>query len=138
MSLLDFDAPQLWQLVLGHGDPGGSMARGARASICHRCDAHRIHGLDADWAALPAMADAEPLSALGEVQATIQGLRTYDLTRHGAGFQLDGRDHTHVKGRPAGSGRVDVLVEHLCGAAFDRAPPVLVLRRPPTSSVPPF
>jgi hypothetical protein len=137
VNLLDATAPDLWQIVRGRSDAGG-MIRQARASTCPTCGGWRIHGLDADMAALPAMCDPEPLSALGEAQATILGLRTYDLSRCGAGYQLDGRDHFHVKGRPAGSGVVDVLAEHRCGAALDRASPVLQLRRPSTDTVPPF
>lgn len=138
MSLFDAIAPDLWQVVLGRSEAGGPMARNASASTCPRCDAYRIHGLDSDYAALDAFVDPEPISAFGEVQATIAGLRTYDLTRRGGGYQLDGRDFTHVKGRPAGSGAGDVLAEHRCGVALDRAPPVRQLHRPSDSNVPPF
>lgn len=138
MSLFDAIAPDLWQAVLGRSEAGGGMVRQAKASTCRRCDAYRIHGLDSDYAALPAFADPEPLSAFGEVQATIAGLRTYELSRHGSGHRIDGRDFTHVKGRPAGSGLVDVLAEHRCGILLDRAPPVLRPSRPAMSTEPPF
>lgn len=137
-SLLDDLAPDLWQVVLGRKEPGGSMARNARASTCPKCGAYRIHGLDSDWAALPAKVDPEPLSALGEAQATIGGLRTYELSRYGGGYRIDGRNDLTVRGRPAGSGRIDVLAEHRFGVALDRAPPVIRLSRPVSSAVPPF
>lgn len=130
--------PALWWTVLGRGQAGGSTIRRARATECPKCQARTLRGLDADLAALVAHADPEPLSALGEAQATILGLRTFELNRHGAGYELDWRDDTHVAGRPAGSGVVDVLAEHRCGSALDHAPPVVGAKRQPTPDHPPF
>lgn len=138
MNLLDLDAPDLWLLVLGRNEPGGAMARPARASMCPSCGAHRIHGLDADWAALPAKVDPRPLTALGEALAIVSGLRTYDLGRYGSGYQLDYRDQGHVQSRPAGSGRSDVLAEHRCHLTLDHGPPVLRRRSVTTDPTPPF
>lgn len=131
-------APDLWQLVLGADEPGGTMTRQAKASTCLRCDGYRLHGLDADICALDAYVHPVPISALGEVQATIAGLRTYELKRRKPGYQIERRDFSHVRGRPAGSGAVDVLAEHRCGFHPDPAPPVLLLPRSTIDAVPPF
>lgn len=138
MSLLDGLAPDLWQLVLGRDEPGGTMARNTKADTCTKCGGWLLHGLDADWGALDTYADPEPLSALGEVQAAIAGLRTFELHRCRGGYELDRRCDSKIRFRPAGSGKVDVLAEHRCGVVLDRAPPVLRLSIPSTATAPPF
>lgn len=114
----------LWELVAARHE-GGPLNRVAKADLCPRCDRPRLYGLDDDWCALDSKVDPEPLSALGEVQATIAGLRTFELRRSREGFSLDRRHEGSIRGRPAGSGVVDVLAEHRCGVVLATGPPVL-------------
>jgi hypothetical protein len=128
----------LWNLILGDDEPGGPITRAAKAAICLRCDGCRLDGLDSDRCALDVHVDPEPISAFGELQATLAGLRTFEIRRVAGGYHLEWRDAGHIRVRPAGSGRVDVLVEHRCGFVVDRAPPVLRVRSVSVFDVPPF
>lgn len=133
-----FGGPHLWDRVLARGEVGGPIVRAAGAGRCKACEAFLIQGLDGDQCALDARADADPVSALGEAHARILGLRTYELWRTKGAWNLELRDMGAIRRRPAGSGVVDVLAEHLCGLILDHAE----LRNPPrqitTDTEPPF
>jgi hypothetical protein len=136
-GLLDVLAPELWQRILGPGPAGGSMARVARADNCRKCGVYIAYGLDDDVCAFEAFADVEPVTSLGEAQATLLGLRTYELRRTRDGFQIDHRHWAHIAGRPADATPLDVLAEHRCGQQLDRAEPN-IRPRTTTTTEPPF
>lgn len=131
-----FDGPLLWARVLGTGELDGPIVRAAGAGVCRRCRGFLILGLDSDRCALDAKADAEPVSALGEAQALVLGLRTYDLGRTKGAWHLEWRDAGAIRTRPPG--QVDVLAEHRCGSNLDRTDPRHAPVVAVTNATPPF
>lgn len=115
------------------------MARLVKAGNCPRCGAPWLYALDDDMMALNAKVHPEPLSGLGEVQATLAGIRTFELRRTKGGYNLDWRHRWAIKGRPAGAGVIDVLAEHRCGVVLATAASVLhVPSLVPVNAVPNF
>lgn len=127
------------------------ISRRARLTPCpgsvggRRCPDLVLAGLDDDWAALEARTDPLPLSPLGEALAAVEDRATYALSRTGAGWMLDRRDHHKITYAPAGSrSRRDVVRQHRCGTPPPSgpltAPSSFPETRPPTPAggPPPF
>lgn len=96
------------------------LTRRARPRRCPGCGTWTLAGLDADVCALEAHADPTPLTPLGEVAALLGGVRTVELVNSGGRHQLEQRLPDHIEGRPACSGRFDVLALHRCGQPIPR------------------
>lgn len=105
----------LEQLLIrrGHLSPEG-VGRRSQPRRCRRCGRRTLVGLDSEWAAVRAEVDPTPITALGEMVAQLEGRRTYALVVDGGRYVLDYRDAGRISHRPAGSKRLDVLVEHRC------------------------
>lgn len=101
--------------ALGFMDPDTGATRSAKARPCEGCRRPVIRGLDDDWTALTVACDPEPLSAFGEAAAVLAGRKTFTLALRGGRYELDRRDEWRMRGDPAGTGRIDVLMEHKCG-----------------------
>lgn len=120
------------------------LTRRARPRPCPHCSTWVITGLDADTLALEAACDPQPLNTLGEAMALVAGRRTLNLTRTRGRLELEQRWADHVESQPAGTGRADVLAEHVCGqpipaswnttSRFKPTPGT----NPPPGSPPPF
>lgn len=131
-------------LRAGHVTERG-VTRRVTARACQRCGGALLVGLDDDVCALEATVDPQPLSALGEALALLEGRGTWHLRRERDRFVLDPRDQTNIRAHPAGSrAREDVLREHRCHTT---APgPSLIAPtqfpetkpRPPLDAVPTF
>lgn len=99
----------------GLWDDQVGVGRKARASLCRRCRAPVMAGLDHDRCALTAICDPFPLSALGECSLLLMNRPTYSLRWISDHYVLNHRDQWSIAGRPAGApGMVEVLGEHLC------------------------
>ena len=97
-------------------DPNTGAARRARARRCDKCQAPVMRGISEEFGGLSADADPTPLSGYGEVLARMAGRNTYELTWNGmAGYTMSYRTASRIKGRPAGTPMMEVLVGHLCG-----------------------
>ena len=94
----------------GRGDSDG-IRRAAHISTCSCCRWSVLRGLDADVAALPAVADIYALDVNGEYIAISEGRQTYMLSFNGIRYQLDVRLLGHIQG----ARRVTVVAEHRCG-----------------------
>lgn len=92
------------------------LTRRARLRPCRRCGADTLVGLDADQCAFERHVDPEPLSALGEVLAVLEGRKTFNLARQGVGYVLHPRPSRYIAANPAGidKGVEDVLRQHRC------------------------
>lgn len=93
-----------------------TLTRGAREYRCPKCAQICLRGLDDDKCAGVAIVDTRPVGPLGELDALMRGRATYSLFRAGGQLELDYRDDYRIKGRPAGTPNIDVLVEHVCGS----------------------
>lgn len=92
------------------------VSRAARYMTCGRCGTTVIRGLDDDRCAGEAECDVQPLTAMGELHAVIDGLRTYDIRLWGGRYELTFRDSWHMTAHPPASRPgVDVLAQHRCG-----------------------
>lgn len=80
---------------------------------CPKCKSHVMAGPSADTN-LEIVADPEPLSRLGEALALIDGRGTVGLLWLGDRYEIASRDHFRIRGSPAGTNGVDVLVRHEC------------------------
>lgn len=122
-------APTEWDIIearlirAGHLSPEG-IGRRAQPRRCRDCHARILTGLDDDIAALRADVEPTPVTALGEMIAHLEGRRTYALVHNFGRLVLDYRDANRIAHRPAGTGRLDVLVEHRCASRtrFPTAP----------------
>lgn len=73
-----------------------------------------MRGLDAERCAGDVSVDPHPLSALGELQALLDGVKTYELHWRGR-YEIDYRDDFSIAGRTPGSlHNVDVVAAHRC------------------------
>lgn len=108
---------------------GNSRAAGTYA--CPGCRAVILRGLDADVAALTVTVDPAPLTLLGEVLALARGRTTYDLTRRGGRYELDPRNPSHIKKRPASE--FHVAPEHKCGNPLPAKPREFIPANTPVS-----
>jgi hypothetical protein len=85
---------------------------------CPACRRMTVEGADARTG-LPVRAESQPLSKLGEALALLAGRGTFSLQRIGGQLEIAGRDQFSIRGQPAGTKGVDVLVRHDC--QYDRA-----------------
>lgn len=90
-----------------------------------------IAGLDADLG-LDVVCDPRPLSKMGEALALMSGRGTFTLRLFGDAFELSRRDHFRIRGTPAGTDGVDILVRHICDTAENAEYPRMrsLLRHP--------
>lgn len=84
-----------------------------KVSTCQHCG-RRIVEAASDDTGLPHVLDPRPLSGVGEVLAILAGRATFDIRMWGGRLTLGRRDQFRIRGAPAGSKRVDVVVEHEC------------------------
>ena len=99
--------------------PGQGIAdqtRHLRATRCRQCRAPVLTGLNDVVCAFMVAIDPAPISAIGEVLATLAGRQTMTLDLS-TGLHLTRRGGHQITARPAGTRGIDVYVEHLCGAA---------------------
>ncbi len=81
-------------------------ARKATKTLCRRCGAQTLTGLDNDICALQAVVDPDPVPADVELAARASGRWSYDLV----GPDLFSRRVGHL----SGPRRWPVLLDHLC------------------------
>lgn len=109
-------------------DDQTGATRNARNSRCQACKRSTVIGIDRDFGGMAVECDSAPLSAIGELAATILGRATYDLHPHGGRWRIDRREYWHMRDTPPGSPCNDVLVWHDCDApALDSIPTVIQL-----------
>lgn len=94
-------------------DPDTGATRRARVRLCDSCRKPVMRGITADYGGRSADADPTPLSPEGEALALIAGRPTLEL-RWTNKYELDLRDTFRIRGTPAGTEGIDVLVEHEC------------------------
>lgn len=102
---------------MGLMDPETTATRRARAVLCRHCRRAVMLGITAIPGGLTIQADPSPLSRLGEALALMTGRRTVELRWVGDRYEIDLRDHFRIRGSPAGTNGVDVLVVHDCAQA---------------------
>jgi len=79
---------------------------------CRRCGLLTVAGCtDTQRAALPYVLDPDPMDAVGELQATVAGRRTWTLHSSGA---VHLRTAAVILTRPAGTPRQTVHADHAC------------------------
>lgn len=111
-----------WEVLERHLINAGHLTtegigRRAKPRRCRRCGSPTLVGLDADRCALRADVDPQPLTAIGEALAQLEGRRTYALVNDGHRLVLNYRDAGRIAHRPAaGPGRYDVMPTHVCGS----------------------
>jgi hypothetical protein len=87
-----------------------------RPERCPACGHLVIAGTDADLG-LDVVCDSGPLTKMGEALALVGGSGTFTLRLIGDRFDLSRRDQFRIRGSPAGTNGVDVLVRHSCYSA---------------------
>lgn len=97
------------------------VSRRAKLRTCPSCGALIIVGLDADRCAGEARCDLRILTPAGEATALLTGRSTYRLRSIGR-LELDRRSRWHIAGESASD--VDVVADHVCGAAPLPAKPI--------------
>ena len=121
-------------------DPNTGATRRARARTCDACRRPVMSGIDEDFGGQASYADPTPVSGIGEAMARIAGRATFELAHLGDRYELTRRTGPRIRGRPAGTPRIDILVGHKCGdvTRFESAPerikPAAVIQ----SDQPPF
>jgi hypothetical protein len=126
-------------------DPDTGATRRARARHCERCHKAIMRGITADYGGRSADADPTPLSPVGEALVLCAGRQTLEL-RWTDKYELDLRDTFRIRGTPAGTEGIDVLVEHDCDLSSLPGPrtlgPSMLNDKPqaikPISDIPPF
>lgn len=111
------------------------VSRRVSSGRCPQCRAVVLRGLDSDRCAVPVTVDVAEIDAIGELLATMQGRRTFDLLQYRAkqsySYCLEPRRAVHI----AKPRRYSVYAEHRCGAPLPAAPPATPRRvlpdRPP-------
>lgn len=109
----EWDVLERHLINLGHLSPEG-VGRRAQPRRCRACERRIMVGLDDDRIALRADADPSPTTAVGEMIAQLEGRRTFALVISESRYVLDYRDAGRIAHRPAGTPRLDILVEHRC------------------------
>lgn len=89
----------------------GGILRAASISVCQKCGAPILAGLDSDRCAIHAKVDITPVDELGETVALMQGRYTYDLIGNWQRKELEYRYSWNINAPR----RYPVLVEHRCG-----------------------
>lgn len=139
--------PWLKQLLIDNGSMTETgITRAAKPRRCKQCNQPIIVGLNDDQCAFETHADPQPLSALGEAIALLEGRTTIALANEGGRWVLHRRDDFQIRGRPAGTTpRWDVLRTHTCGTPTPTGPtaapsthPSTTRERLPANAPPPF
>ena len=112
--------------------------RAAKAEFCGRCGRSVMVGLNARFGGFEIEADPQPLTAVGEAVALMAGRATVSLAWVGDHYEIDSRDHFRIRGSPAGTNRLDVLVVHDCGLDYGGAIPNTVTKLPVLSGTVPL
>jgi hypothetical protein len=63
-------------------------------------------------------ADPQPQSALGEAVALMTGRATVELRWRYDHYEIARRDHFRIRGSPAGTNGLDVLIVHECDREY--------------------
>lgn len=104
-------------------DDETGATRKARAEFCGGCGAVVMVGIDGDLAGSVATCDPTPLSPTGEALALLAGRGTFELRWIGGRYELDRRDAFRIRGSPAGTNGIDILVRHDCELSKDDSLP---------------
>ena len=115
--------------IVAAGDRRGEdyFQPGARTavehSLCRKCGANVLTGLDSDVAGIPVVTEVHPLDLMGECYATMANRPTYAHVMRGRKMVLRGpRSAGQITLNPAST--VRVVAEHACGQPLGRpAPP---------------
>ncbi len=101
-------------IAKGHMDEDTGATRKAKHRRCDVCRRQVWRGFNADFGFMSVDCDPQVLTAAGELEAIIAGIRTFTLRyRPGYGHIFDGpRCKFNLIGAPAGQGRYDVIAEH--------------------------
>jgi hypothetical protein len=83
----------------------------ARPGVCPRCGAAVLRARAGRVAALDVVADAEPIDAIGEILARLEGRLTWHLVTEYAGRRITWRTLTSIRAGPA---RHPVIADHEC------------------------
>jgi hypothetical protein len=93
------------------------MSRDLRSGKCRNCKAPVLVGMSDDQLAHLATVDPDPLTAVGEALARLDGRRTYALRRHGDKYRLAfTRNHWQI--RSSQSTDYDIVADHACGQSL--------------------
>lgn len=131
------DAWLLQQLVETGRMTETGVTRRARPRRCPTCQTIVIVGLNDDQCAFEIHADPQPLSALGEALALLEGRMTVALAHEGGRWVLHRRDDFQIRGRPAGTTpRWDVLRTHTCHTPTPTGPTTAASTHPSTTREP--
>jgi len=120
------------------------QTRAAVIEHCERCGRTNWYGLNAGFGGWRVGADPQPLTIWGEALALIGGRGTVSLHWLGNRYEIDSRDSFRIRGSPAGTSNMDVLVIHDCGRDYGGGVPHMAstLRRlwaiPIDSDIPPY
>jgi hypothetical protein len=126
-------------------DADTGATRSAKAVRCRTCRRSVLRGISADWGGLSVDVDPAPLSRLGEVLALLADRATFELRWLGDRYEIDRRDQFRIRGNPAGTNGVDVLVRHDC--VMSNGPPLPttdsqlsddIVNAPILSDIPPY
>lgn len=130
-------------VAAGVMDDATGATRRARARRCDTCRAVVMLGIDADWSGIVSAADPTPLSWVGEAQASMAGRVTFELawTTSPSGlpsYELNRRNPSRIRGRPAGTPGMDVLAQHECRSTmvFDTCATAIRDSASPTAILP--
>lgn len=107
-------------------DHGHAVGRKAKARSCPVCRRAVMTGLSSAFGGFAVSADPQPLSPMGEALALMAGRGTFSLRWLGDHYELDKRDHFRIRGSPAGTKGIDVLVEHECAKPYGGSIPNVV------------
>jgi hypothetical protein len=120
MPMTEFaDTPAGKRLIkLGLLDAETGATRTARAGRCRDCQRSVMVGINANFGGRAVLADPEPLSNLGEALALMSGRSTVELRWLGDRYEIDRRDQFRIRGSPAETNGIDVLVIHDCSLAL--------------------
>lgn len=113
----------------------GKIGAKAKQGHCAHCGLSVLAGLQDGYGWRIAIVDLGHLTSLGELWATLAGLRTYAHQIWSDG-RLGYRDADSIATFPADGSRVPVLVEHRCGATPPPCKPPKP--RPTDHDTPPF
>jgi len=87
-----------------------------KRATCQTCGVLVVEAASADTG-LPVVLDPRPLSRYAEVLALLDQRATFTVALLGGRFDVSRRDQFRIRGKPAGSKRVDVVVAHECYSA---------------------
>lgn len=125
----------------GHIDIDSGATEAARITRCGRC--RRPTWVALEPRGLSRRLDLQPLTALGEALAILNGRTTCGMYREAGALRIESRTTDRIRGHPAASPGTDVLLEHRC-----QDPPINLPRTgtsitwpvtpPPATDQPPF